>query len=85
MQKGIFDLATDRLNDLLTSAKEKIRKDYKGVKPFRYNPPPEREQLYNYLNMTPEQTEFGRQSFGEAFTAYENQMESLRRKFNAGT
>jgi len=83
MEQSGMDMAIDILKERLTDAGNIIKEQYKNVRPFRQEPMPERDSLYYYLNMTPEQRQMGEQSFGEAYTAYTQKMEQLRRKYNA--
>jgi hypothetical protein len=81
MKQSIHDIAIDLLKERLNDARTLMNEDYKGVRPFRYQPPPERESLYYYMNMTPEQKQFAQQSFGDSYTVYEQKMELLKKKF----
>ncbi len=83
MQKSIQDEAIDILKERIGDARAIMREQYKGTRPFRVQPPSERESLYRYMTMTPEQKLFARQSFGETYDFYEQKMESLKKKFNA--
>jgi hypothetical protein len=82
-EKSVQDEAIDILKERLADAAIIIKERYKGTRPFRFEPPSERESLFNYLSMTPEQKIFARQSFGEAYDFYEQKMEALKKKFNA--
>jgi len=81
--RGLHDIAIDMVKERLTDAREIIREDYKGTRPFRVEPPSERESLYRYLTMSPLMKDMARQSFGEAYSGYEQKMESLKQKFGA--
>ena len=83
MERSLNDLAVDIIKKRIAKTKEVIKERYKGTRPFRVQPPNERESLYKYMSMTPEQKNFARQSFGEAYDFYENKMEALKKKFNA--
>lgn len=80
-KKSDFDSAVDILKERLLDASKLVHERYKGVRPFRVSLPTKRERLYKYLQMTPEQREFGRSSFGESYDTYENQMEQLKKEF----
>ncbi len=82
MDKSVFDLAVDLVKERLADARAVIHERYKGVRKFRVDPPPERQRLYEYLKMTPEDKEFGRQSFGDVYSVYEAQMQALKEKYN---
>ena len=75
--RGILDEAIDILKERLGDAKGIIREQYKGVRPFRYKPTPPREKIQHYLDLTDEQKEMYRQTFGEQFGEYERSMNEL--------
>ena len=85
MEKGIHDIATDLLKQRLNTAIDMIKKQYKGKKLYRKEPPDPRAQLYYYINeFTPQVEIQSRQSFGDGvIDTYKMNMESLRLKFNS--
>jgi hypothetical protein len=85
MKQSIQDKAIDLLKQRMLNAQKLLKEQYRGVRPFRKEPPSEREALYYYLSEFTPQREFeARQFFGDDIvSAYVDKMERLRRKYNA--
>lgn len=85
MKTNRLDTITDMLKERVGRVLGEARIQYGGVKPYRYQPPPEKERIYKYMMMTPEEREFGRQEFGAAYDAYDEQMKVLIQKHGVNT
>jgi len=84
MKINRIDTITDMVKERVDRVLGEARLQYGNVNPYRYDPPPEKERIYQYLNMTPEEREFGRREFGEAYNAYEQQMEQMMKRHGVG-
>lgn len=80
MKTNRIDTITDLLKERVGRVLSEARLQYGGVLPYRYEPTPEKEKIYRYLKMTPEEREFGRREFGETYNIYEQQMKTLMKK-----
>ena len=72
------------LKEAATDIRNYIKEDmFKGTKPFRQDPVPERQQLYNYMNIPEDKKNFARYYFPDHFPLYEQKMQKLMEKYNA--
>jgi len=81
-EKGIMDEAVDIMKERAADGLKLLNERYKGVRAFRVPKVPVREQLYHYLNMSEMDKMMARQTFGDVFDKYEQNMENMRRKYN---
>ena len=86
MEKSIFDLVVDDLVERQRMAKAELQERFKRSKPFRMEPIPPEEMLYEYNTLTPEKMNtlidtYGRETVNEMI--FEMEQLKQRRQKNA--
>ena len=82
MKRSIPDTATDKIIKMREMVKGKLSEEYKGTRPYRQDPIPPREQLYQYSQITPEVFMSLRQSLGDDnVNEFVMKMEKLKERY----
>ena len=81
-KKSVPDIATDKILQMREMVKGKLSAEYKGTRPYRQDPIPPREQLYQYAQMTPEIIMSLRQAMGDdVVNEFLGKMQTLQNKY----
>jgi len=83
MTKNFMDLVTDELKGQIRQAQEEARLQFKGKDPYRKERVDDKQRLYEYDQTPEEQKQFGRQNFPDQYAIYEEEIEKIRRRYNA--
>ena len=78
MKKSILERRTDKVMERISRIYTKIGVTNKNVYPYRKSPVDPKEQIYNYLQYSPDQY---RQNMGVAAEPYIERMEALKRRY----
>ena len=80
---SFWDEVTDQLKQNLVDVRAEVREQFRGMPLYRQKRIPERDLLFNYMNLTQYQKDFYQQQFPSVWDKYVDKMEKLRRKHNA--
>lgn len=81
MKRSILERRTDKVMERISRIYTKIGVTNKNVYPYRKSPVDPREQIYNYLQYSPDQY---MEKHGEAAIPYIERMEELKRRYQNG-
>lgn len=83
MKENRLDRITDLTLERIGRIRGEVRLQYKNTNPYRQEPVPPKEQLYNYEHISPEVKMKFQEVDPLGYAELEKQMETLRRKYNA--
>lgn len=81
MKTNRLDTITDMLKERVGRVLGEARLQYGGVNPYRYEPIPEKERIYQYLKMSPEVRQAMEQQMPDVMSNYQMQMEKIIQKY----
>ena len=83
MRENKFDIVSDEVKRRIGLAIGEAQKRFKNTNPYRQEPMDNRQRLLDFEMQSPQDREFARSNFGDAYAAYEQEMLKLKEKFRA--
>jgi len=83
IREGRYNKIMTIMEKRINSVSERVAKEFKNTRPFDKELVDNKQRLYEYDQIPEEQKQFGRQNFPDEYAMYEEDIEKIRRRYNA--